>query len=308
MTEVVWHRTEHGHLGETAVALGVFDGVHIGHQTLIRDAVEAAHDEGVSCCVVTFDRDPDQVVTPGCAAPQLTTLDDKLALIAELGPDVVLVVPFDSTLAAVSPESFIDDVLMRMLTPRIVIVGEDFRFGARAAGDVSTLKACGAQDGFEVIAHELVMRDGAPVTSTRIRALVAAGDVASAATLLGRPHRLSGVVVGGRSRGRRLGAPTANLSFDDRMALPGPGVYAARVLHGTDAYRAAVSVGLPPTFTDAMSRFEAHLLDFDGDLYGAALVVEFIERIGEHHRYASEDSLALAISDFVAQVRHHVGL
>lgn len=308
MTQVLWHRSDDERIGETTVALGVFDGVHVGHQTLIRDAVETAANEGVSCCVVTFDRDPDQVVTPDNAAPQLTTLEDKLALIGELGPDVILVVPFDARLAAMSPESFIDDVLMRMLTPRVVLVGEDFRFGARAAGDVATLRACGTRDGFEVIAHELVTREGAPVTSTRIRGLVASGDVAAAARLLDRPHRLHGTVTPGRSRGRRLGAPTANLEFDARMALPGPGVYAARALHGRTAYRAAVSVGLPPTYPDAISQFEAHLLDFDGDLYGAAIRVDFIERLGEHERYSDEGELAGAIGEFVRRTREIVTL
>lgn len=308
MTQVLWHRTDDDRIGETAVALGVFDGVHVGHQTLIRDAVEIAADEGVSCCVVTFYRDPDQVVTPEHAAPQLTSLDDKLALISELGPDVILVVPFDATLAAVSPESFIDDVLMRVLIPRVVIVGEDFRFGARAAGDVATLRACGVRDGFEVISHELVTREGAPVTSTRIRGLVGSGDVTAAARLLGRPHHLRGQVIGGHARGRRLGAPTANLEFDQRMALPGPGVYAARARHRSDVYRAAVSVGTPPSFTDSGPSFEAHLLDFEGDLYGAPLTVEFIERIGELRPYPSEDALATAIAAFIAEVRTRVAL
>ncbi|MBN2248262.1 MAG: bifunctional riboflavin kinase/FAD synthetase [Coriobacteriia bacterium] len=308
MTQTLWHRTDEQRIGEAAVAIGVFDGVHIGHQTLIRDAVETAADEGVMCCVVTFDRDPDQVVTPDRAAPQLTSLDDKLALISELGPDVILVVPFDTRLAALSPDSFIDDVLMRVLIPRVVIVGEDFRFGVRASGDVATLRACGERDGFEVIAHELVTREGSPVTSTRVRALVDAGDVAAAARLLDRPHRLEGRVVAGRSRGRGLGAPTANLVFDPRMALPGEGVYAARVAHGSSVYRAAVSVGMPPTFADAMSRFEVHLLDFEGDLYGATLNVEFVDRIGAHRHYDAEGDLAAAISTFIVAVRERVAL
>ena len=308
MTQVLWHRSDDDRIGETAVALGVFDGVHVGHQTLIRDAVEIGADEGVSCCVVTFDRDPDQIVTPEHAAPQLTSLDDKLALIGELGPDVILVVPFDATLASVSPESFIDDVLMRVLIPRVVIVGEDFRFGARAAGNVATLRACGVRDGFEVISHELVTREGSPVTSTRIRGLVGSGDVAAAARLLGRPHHLHGKVVEGHARGRRLGAPTANLEFDHRMALPGPGVYAARARHGSDVYRAAVSVGASPSFADAAPSFEAHLLDFNGDLYGSPLTVEFVQRIGELQPYPSEAALAAAIAALIAEVRTRVAL
>ncbi|MDY0339740.1 MAG: riboflavin biosynthesis protein RibF [Coriobacteriia bacterium] len=308
MTQILWQQSDDQRIGESTVALGVFDGVHVGHQTLIRDAVETAADEGVSCCVVTFDRDPDQIVTPKHAAPQLTDLHDKLMLLSELGPDVILVVPFDDRLAAMPPHSFIDNVLMRVLTPRVVMVGVDFRFGARASGDVATLKACGARDGFEVVAHQLVTREGAPVTSTRIRGLVDSGDVKTTARLLGRPHRLHGEVVPGMARGRTLGAPTANIAFDERMALPGPGVYAARVIHQGRVYRAAVSSGLPPTFADSTSRFEAHLLDFDGDLYGSTLTVEFVDRIGAHRQYDNERALARAIGDFIADVRTSVSL
>lgn len=308
MTRVLYHGAEIAHLGLTAVALGVFDGVHIGHQTLIRDAVDVATRRELTSCVVTFDRDPDQIVTPHNAAPQLTTLAEKLALISALGPDFVLVVPFDAELAALEPDAFIDDVLMRALTPQVIVVGEDFRFGARAAGDVSTLRACGRRDGFEVVAHELVATGGSPVSSSRIRELVSAGDVAAAAQLLGRAHSLSGEVVHGRTRGHGLGAPTANIAFDDRMALPGAGVYAARVRYSAHTYRAAVSVGASPTFGDATSTLEAHLLDFDGDLYGSTLDVEFIDRIGDHRAYDDERDLSAAIADFIAAVRARIEL
>jgi riboflavin kinase/FMN adenylyltransferase len=292
------------HLGDAAVALGVFDGVHIGHQALIGDMVAAAHAAGHGSCVVTFDRDPDQVITPLVAAPQLTTLEDKLDLIAELGPDTVLVVPFDTRLASLQPRTFIDDVLLRVLRPRLVVVGENFRFGVRASGTVETLRSIGRVDGFQVTAHELVSVDRLPVTSTRIRALVASGGVRAAATLLGRPHRLRGRVVHGEARGRALGAPTANLSFDPLMALPGEGIYAGRAVLQGRAYAAAVSVGRSPTFgSDATADFEAHLLDFDGDLYEATLTVEFLERLDGHRAYADTRQLADAIARYVEQVR-----
>lgn len=305
MSRIV-HYTRDGlcHLGEAAVALGVFDGVHIGHQTLIGDMVEAAHACGHGSCVVTFDRDPDQVITPLAAAPQLTTLQDKLELIAAIGPDTVLIVPFDTELASLRPRPFIEDVLLSVLRPRLVVVGEDFRFGTRASGTVETLRSIGVTDGFQVTAHELVTIDRAPVTSTRIRALVASGDVKTGATLLGRPHRLYGRVVHGRARGRALGAPTANLAFDPLMALPGEGVYAARAIFEGRTYAAAVSVGRSPTFaSDATADFEAHLLDFHGDLYEATLTIEFLERLDEHRSYPDPRQLADAIAGYIEQVR-----
>jgi riboflavin kinase / FMN adenylyltransferase len=290
-------------LGRTVAALGVFDGVHIGHQALVRDAVDLARQRGALSVVVTFDRDPDQVVSPATAAPQLLDLEDKLALLAEQGPEVVLVMPFTAALAATPPLVFLDEVLLEAMEPQAVIVGCDFRFGHRAEGDVDVLVRYGADHGFTVVAHELVRDDGSPVSSTRIRALVAQGDVAGASRLLGRPHRVKGEVVRGRGVGAELDAPTANLAVDTYAALPADGVYAGRTELDGVTYAAALSMGVPPSFPDAADILEAHLLDYRGDLYGRTLVIEFLERLRPLERFETLAALSAAIRADMELVR-----
>lgn len=289
---LTWH-PEMEAIGRAVVAIGVFDGVHLGHQALIRTACSHAHADGIVSAVVTFDRDPDQVVRPDTAAPQLLPLDDKLALIAEQACDVVLVVPFDGHVASMPPEEFLDSVLLDVFEPESIVVGYDFRFGAKAAGDIGTLEATGRAKGFSVVAHALVTIGEEPVTSTRIRALIAAGDVEAAAGLLGRPHRLYGEVVHGRGEGRRvLGIPTANLVVDRYAALPAPGVYAGVVEVDGVLFPAGVSAGRPPTFPDAEEYLEAHLIGFDGDLYGRTLRVDLLQRLRAQERFESLEALA----------------
>jgi riboflavin kinase / FMN adenylyltransferase len=290
-------------LGPCVVAIGVFDGVHLGHQALVRDTVALARAEHVRSAVVTFDRDPDQVVSPTTATAQLLDLDDKLSLLALQGPDVVVVVPFTDRLADTPPLVFLDQVLLQTMTPVAVAVGRDFRFGHRAEGDVDVLHRYGAEHGFDVLAHELVRDDDGPVTSTRIRRLIEAGDVAKAALLLGRPHRIRGVVVRGRGEGAELDVPTANLVTAPFAALPAHGVYAGRVeLDGT-TYPAAISVGPPPSFPEATAELEAHLIGFRGDLYGRTMSVEFLEHLRPQRRFDSAAELAAAIRDDVETVR-----
>lgn len=304
MTQILYHTRGVHDIGASVIAIGVFDGVHRGHQTLVTDAVAVARRWGVASVVLTFDRDPDQIVTPGNAAPQLTSLDDKLALLAGLGPDVILVVPFDRQLASLTPDRFADEVLLDAADPVACIVGYDFRFGAGAAGDVDTLVDIGGRDGFEVITHPLVRIGGEVVTSTRIRGLVSEGAVTEAAELLGRPHRLHGRVVHGRGRGAELGTPTANLDVECVYALPAPGVYAAwATVPSGRRYPAAVSVGVPPMYPEATSVLEAHLIGFSGDLYDECVTVEFVGRLREQKRYASEAELAGAIAADVSLVR-----
>lgn len=303
MTRIVeWHRGL-PRTGPAVISVGVFDGVHLGHQALIRDAVALAGERGALAAAVTFDRDPDRVVDPAHAAPQLLELDDKLELIGGLGPDVVLVVPFTQEVAALSPDAFCDGLLLAAFAPEAVVVGHDFRFGRGAAGDLHVLETFGRAHRFDVVGHPLVRVDGAPVTSTRIRGLIAAGEVADAARFLGRPHRLRGVVVGGRGEGRRLGAPTANLATQPYAAVPSDGVYAGRVGIEGVTYAAGISVGLPPTFPDAASRLEVHVLDFAGDLYGRTLAVEFIERLRDQRRFDSPEALAEAIASDIERIR-----
>lgn len=304
---VTWTREGVAALGRATVAIGVFDGVHLGHQALIRDTVEQAREAGVDSVVVTFDCDPDRVVSPATAAPQLLDLEDKLAFIAEQGPSAILVVPFDAAVAAMTPESFVHEVLLASVRPVAALVGYDFRFGRAAQGDVAALESLGSENGFVVIAHDLVMADGAPVTSTRVRAAVAAGEVAVASALLGRPHRLRGCVVRGRGAGTGLGVPTANLTVHHESAVPADGVYAAYATVGTARYPAAVSLGIPPTFPDAHDRVEAHLIGASGDLTGETMVLEFVERLRDQRRFDSDEELSSAIKTDVEKIRRILG-
>jgi riboflavin kinase/FMN adenylyltransferase len=302
----VWH-AEAPRLGRAVVAVGVFDGVHLGHQALVRDAVLLARMNGVASVVVTFDRDPDQIVSPATAAPQLLDLDQKLSFLSGLGPDSITVVPFTAALAGTAPLVFLDEVLLDAMEPVTVVIGHDFRFGHRAEGDVGTLTRYGAGHGFTVVAHELVCADSLPITSTRIRSLVAHGDVVAAARLLGRPHRVRGTVRRGRGVGAKLGFPTANLVTDPYAALPAPGVYAGRVELDGVACAAAVSIGAPPSFPEATDVFEVHLIGHDGDLVGRSLVVEFLERLRDQVAFDDPAALSDAIAADVEAATRAVG-
>jgi len=288
-------------LGAATIAIGVFDGVHIGHQALLRETVADATARGIQAVAVTFDRDPDQVVSAGSAAPQLLSIADKLECIAQTGVDVILVVPFTPMLAEMAPESFVDSVLLAAMRPVTVHVGRDFRFGAQAAGDVGVLQRLGLTHDFQVLPHELVSADGVPVTSTRIRALVAAGDIAAATELLCRRPRVTGTVHRGRGEGVKLGFPTANIAPAPYAALPADGVYAGRaILDDGVEWAAAISVGTPPSFPEARDYLEAHLVDFEGDLYGATVILEFFEKLRDQYAFDSLDQLTEAIADDVA--------
>ncbi len=303
MSRVVTWAPDEDSFGRAVVTIGVFDGVHVGHQELVRDAVRLARDHNVTAAVMTFDRDPDQVVDAGSAAPQLLPLDDKLRYLADLSPDLILVVPFDAATASLSPREFLDGVLLAAFQPVAALVGYDFRFGARAAGVVDTLVAFGAEHAFDVVPHPLVRLGGAPVTSTRIRTLVATGDVKGARELLGRPHRLRGEVVHGRGEGAALGARTANLRLGPWTAPPADGVYAARVAIGGATYPAGVSVGAPPTFPDVAGQLEAHVIGYHGDLYGRTLDVEFLARLRDLARFHTREQLAEAIATDLDRAR-----
>ena len=267
-------------LGSAVVAIGVFDGVHLGIRRCLPTPSPTLRARGVEAVAVTFDRDPDQVVSPETAAPQLLTLADKVGFIAATGVDAILVIPFTHDLAEMCPEEFLESVLLHAVQPLAVHVGGDFRFGCRATGDVGALQRSGVEHGFEVSPHELVSAAGLPVTSSRIRTLVAAGDVRAAAQLLGRATCVAGVVHRGRGEGASLGFPTANVVPVEFAALPADGVYAGRaILADGGMWAAAISVGTPPTFPEARDYLEAHLIGFDGDLYDQPLTLLFFERL-----------------------------
>lgn len=297
-------------LGRTVVTIGNFDGMHLGHQHVVRRAREVAGEVGVGHVVaVTFDPHPIAVLRPEHAPPTLTTIDGRLRLLGEAGVDDVLVIPFSREIAAWTPQEFIDRILLAALHAKAVVVGANFRFGNRAAGDCNLLRAAGAEHDFVL---EEVSLDGGPQvwSSTYVRTCLAAGDVAGAAEALGRPFTTRGIVVEGDKRGRELGYPTANVPVRTGAAVPADGVYAGRltVLDGPDAgttYPAAISVGTNPTFAgERESRVESYVLDrTDLDLYGREVEVAFADRLRGMVRFDSVDDLLTAMADDVARAR-----
>jgi len=307
-----------GGWGRSVVTIGVFDGVHKGHQATITHAVKRARDLGVQSVVVTFDPHPSEVVRPGSHPAVLTEPARKAELIEELGVDVLCVVPFTPEFSRLSAEAFVHDVLVEHLHATTVVVGENFRFGHRAAGDVPLLGQLGRTFGFSVESAPLVATDSTVFSSTYIRACVDAGDVAAAAAALGRPHRVEGVVVRGDQRGRELGFPTANLLTHRYAAVPADGIYAGWLVRRAGqlarpdepgqltrggALRAAISVGTNPTFSGRERRIEAYVLDFDGDLYGERLALDFVAQLREQRRYDGIEPLVAQIAEDVAQTR-----
>jgi riboflavin kinase/FMN adenylyltransferase len=290
----------------TAVTIGAYDGVHLGHRALLRELSELAAAEGLSTVVVTFDRHPAGVVRPESAPPQLTDLEQKLELLAACGIDRTLVIAFDRERADESAEDFVKEVLVRTLGARLVVVGEDFHFGHGRKGNVALLTKLGRDYGFEVIGARLTGDGTGAVSSTRIRTLVAAGDVVGAAKLLGRPHEVRGIVVHGDGRGGPvLGFPTANMMIDDAIALPADGIYAGYFTRADGSvHPAAISVGRRPTFYEpgtASVLVEAYLLHFEGDLYGELSRVSFVCRLRDEREFESVDALIAQMHQDVAE-------
>ncbi len=283
--------------GRSVVTIGVFDGVHRGHQRIVADACAQAAERGMRSVVITFDPHPDEVVRPGTHPPLLTTTRRRIELLERLGADAVAVVPFTLELSRTPPDDFVRQVLVERLHAAHVIVGEDFRFGHRAKGDVALLKELGAKYDFTAEGVPLVA-NGDTISSTLIRGRLETGDVASAAHALGRPHRVEGVVVRGHQRGRALGFPTANLETQPHTAIPADGVYAGWLVCDSDRYPAfrwptAISIGTNPTFEGAGERtVEAYALDrTDLDLYGEHMAVDFTARIRDTLKFDSIEAL-----------------
>jgi riboflavin kinase/FMN adenylyltransferase len=301
----------------SAVCIGVFDGVHRGHQAVLTRTIERAEQLGVASVVVTFDPHPSEVVRPGTTPPQLSTLEHRVALLAQAGVAAVCVLPFTAELAALSPEDFVRSVLVDRLHAKAVVVGENFRFGHRAAGDTATLERLGAEHGFVVDALGLRSGAGANWSSTHARSLVAAGDVEGAAQVLGRPHRVEGTVVHGDHRGRDLGYPTANLATTAHAAIPADGVYAAWLVPlpdgsspvaGLQRLPAAVSVGTNPTFDGTQRRVEAYVLDRDDlDLYERHVALDLVARVRGMNRFDRVEDLLAAMARDVEQTRTLLG-
>jgi riboflavin kinase/FMN adenylyltransferase len=286
------------------VALGNFDGVHLGHQAVMRRAVEEGRRRGARVVAATFDPHPRAILGPRMQPKLLTTLELRREALLRYGADEVRVIRFDQELSKKSPEEFVRDVLVGEIGAEAVVVGENFRFGHRAAGDVAELERLMRSYGAEVFAvavEDEVGKGG--ISSTRIRELVAQGEVGLAASLLGRPYVLRGEVAVGDRRGRILGFPTANVVPDQAVVVPARGVYAGFVRVGKALYPACTNVGLAPTFERGESRVEAYLIDFEGDLYGRVVDVSFVRRIRSEKRFSGVEELKEQIARDVEAAR-----
>jgi riboflavin kinase/FMN adenylyltransferase len=288
------------------VSVGVFDGVHLGHQQVLGRAVERARDLEARALVFTFHPHPLEVLRPQKAPPLIQTFGQKLELMRGLGVAAVLWPEPMGEVLAMPPDRFVRDVLCGAVGARLIVEGRDFRFGAGAGGDLASLAAVAAGCGLEVEAVDDVLVDGQRVSSTRIRRLIAAGRVADAARCLGRPYAYVGTVVEGRHLGERLGYPTVNLDAP-RFLRPAEGVYAGRALVRGQRPPAAISVGSAPTFhDDRPSAVEAYLLDFEGELYGEQIVLEFLEYLRPQQTFADSDALRRQMAADCQRVRNLV--
>ena len=294
----------------SAVSIGKFDGVHLGHRAVLRELIERARALGVEAIAVTFDRNPLEVLHPDRCPPALVTLERKLELLEAAGVDAAVVLRFDAARAAQPPEEFVDEVLVRGLGARSVEVGADFRFGASGAGDVEMLRRLGAVAGFEtVVVDDVGVDDDSRISASRIRSLVAEGRVREAAVMLGALPSMIGEVVHGPARGRDLGYPTANLASDSVGPQPADGVYAGWLITEGERMPAAISVSDNPTFGgDGVTKVEAYVLDADLDLYGRIVEVAFEDRIRGIVNFDSIDELFVGMGAAVERARAILGM
>ncbi len=292
---------------KVCLAIGVFDGVHLGHQHIIRQTLADARQHDALGLVLTFDRHPSAIVAPDRVPPLIHSLPQKLRAIESLGVEGVLLVHFDPAFSQQTGEEFIRGLVRDLVRIQSICVGADFVFGCRRSGSVALLKTLGDELGFEVHGLAAVALDGQTVSSTRIREAISTGDLEAARQMLGRPYALCGRVVEGDRLGRQLGFPTANLEMDGRV-LPPHGVYSAATTLDGRRYPVALNIGLRPTVTASQPalRIEAHLLDFDGSLYGQELEVEIGVKLRAERRFDSPAELREQIARDILQVRARI--
>lgn len=294
-------------LGAASIAIGVFDGVHRGHHRLIDAVVRDARARGCKAVVVTFDPDPDVVVSPSPAQKLMTTAD-RLHALAQTGVDAVVAVPFTPAVAALDHVSFLK-LVSRVVDIRSIRVGSDFRLGRGGASGVAEMQVWGAEHGVDVYGHELLCVDGQTICATRIRQELRQGHVELAAELLGRPYMLRGVVASGRHQGSDMGFPTANIQVPDGIQVPADGVYEGLVLVDDTVWPAAVNVGLPPTYADdaASAHLEANLIGYVGDLYGASVSLAFTRWLRPSRVFDSLNELIATVEGNIEDIRHNLG-
>lgn len=292
--------------GPGVVALGVFDGVHVGHRAILSCAADRARRAGLTAVACTFEPHPLEVLQPGRAPVPISDLQERLALIAGTGVDATVVVAFTPELAAVEAEVFVKEVLVGRLKAREVVVGFNHRFGRGARGDPALLRELAGRLGFQAHVVDPLVVDGVPVSSSAIRAALQAGDLDRAVRWLGHPYTIPGVVERGAGRGQALGFPTANIRPGRPLLVP-TGVYTARLaLEGGD-YPAVVNIGVRPTFGEAALVVEAHVLDFTGDLYGRHVRLALLRRLREERRFPDPEALRRQVAADVAQARRELG-
>lgn len=289
---------------KVCLAIGVFDGVHLGHQQIIRQTVADAHQHDAVALVVTFDRHPNAIVAPGRVPPQIFSRSQKIRAIGSLGVDALLEIPFDRSFSEKPGEVFVRELARDLGRIFSICVGANFVFGHKRSGNVELLKKLGAELGFLVHGHGAVALDGELVSSTRIREMIRTGNLDAASQMLGRPYAICGKVMEGDKIGRQLGFPTANLDITG-LILPPNGVYASVVSVNGSQLKAALNIGSRPTVASGMSelRVEAHLLDFHGDLYGSELELEIGSKLRDEKKFASVEQLKEQIARDVAEVR-----
>ena len=287
----------------TAVALGNFDGVHLGHREIFRTLVARARELQVNSLVYTFEPHPLKILVPERAPLLLNTPEEKVRLIEASNVDIMLRAPFSKQLAQVEAEAFVQDVLVEKLHIKALVVGYDFAFGRERRGTGEFLKARGEDYGFSVDVLQPVSADGTPYSSTRVRELLIQGRVEDVPALLGRHYTLAGTVVGGEKRGRALGFPTANIATEKEQ-LPAAGVYAVIVRVGEEQYQGLVNIGNRPTFGPGQQTIEVYLLDYEGDLYARELRLYFVARLREEKAFSGSEELIAAIAEDVERGRH----
>ncbi|HAW59928.1 MAG TPA: bifunctional riboflavin kinase/FAD synthetase [Actinobacteria bacterium] len=291
-------------VSESVASVGVFDGVHRGHQEIIKTVVKEAKERGVPSIIVTFEPHPLEVTSPGSYPPILTSLDLKAELIGDLSVDFLLVIPFTKEFADLAPMNFIENILVKALHVTCVVVGEDFKFGRRAGGSVALLEDYGRRCGFDVICLPLLYLEGMPVSSTRIRNLLQRGDMEAAREILGRYPRISGWVVKGTGLARsKLGFSTTNIETHDKASVPGEGVYAGLIHLNGGRKICAIHIGTSPTLGIKKPRIEAHILDFDGELYEKRVELEIYHKIRDVKTFRDEKSLADRIKKDIQTTR-----
>ena len=275
---------------KTAVALGTFDGIHIGHQKIISRAVTLAKQTGGISVVFTFSNHPLSVINPRLCPPQIVTQDYKAELIADLGVDILFSIPFTDELLKLPPENFIE-LLCRHLNPGDVVVGPNYHYGYKGKGNSESLRHAADNHGFSVHIHPAVYQNGVLVSSTSIRQLILEGEVKKAAVLLGRAPRTSGVVVAGDGRGRGLGFPTANMAIDNLLVVPGNGIYAVYVYIDGKRYAGVANIGINPTFNGTNRHIEIYIINFSKNIYGQNIAVDYLAKLRDEKTFASVDEL-----------------